>query len=241
MMYNIDGEDIAFFGNPEASNTKFNKVAKIAKRYDEITTDMMKIVNNNWDIPTSKDFNCAVAVLVIMKTGVRIGNEDSAEGYFTTPHPNEDAESKFVQTYGLTTMLQKHITLIDGKVELNFLGKKHVKNTYRLPAEFNQMISYIYLSNYEPVFGITNDELTRFIEKNTSPYFSSKDFRTFRANVIAYKELMKHLPVSTKADYKKAVAATAEATASALNNTPGVVKKSYIDPQLFEHYATEIK
>jgi hypothetical protein len=95
------------------------------------------------------------------------------------------------------------------------------------------MIIRIENEKLTPLFGITEGELTKYIKDTTSPYFSAKDFRTFRANVFAYR-FAKSIPKpTTKKEQKKAVNTVAEMVSVKLNNTPGVCKKSYIDPNLF--------
>lgn len=236
-IFDIDGQRVPFFGNIESTTeNKFNRVAMIASRYLKIKQDMYRILQENQQFPTNKDFNCAVALLLIMSTGIRIGNEDSAEGYMTVPYEGSKIKPKFVKTYGLTTMLPEHVSIQNGLVELNFLGKKHVQNRFKLSPELSKLVIRVYKSGYSPVFNIDDYDLTSFIRKKTSPYFSSKDFRTFRANVFAY-EAIKSLPRPTnKKEYKEAVKSVAIYVSTRLNNTEGVVKKSYIDPRIFERF-----
>lgn len=236
-IFDIDGQRIPFFGNIQSTtNNKFNRVAIIASRYSKIKQDMYNIIRQNPEFPTNTEFNCAVAVLLILKTGIRIGNEDSAEGYMTTPYEGSKMKPKFVKTYGLTTMLPEHVTVKNGIVHLNFLGKKHVENSFVLDPELSKLVIRIYKSGYRPVFNIDDYTLTKFIKLKTSPYLSSKDFRTFRANVYAY-EAIKNIKLPTnKQEYKEAVNMVADYVSERLNNTREVVKKSYIDPRIFERF-----
>lgn len=233
--YPIDGAMIPFFGNSvSTTENKFNRVAMIAMRYGKIINNLNEIIRTTK--PSDVNYRLATALMMIIKTGIRIGNEDSAEGYITIPNPNSKIKPQFVKTYGLTTMLPNHLILINGVVFLNFLGKKHVQNMFKLDRDLSKLVINVYKQGLSPVFGITDYELTKFIEKETSPYFSSKDFRTFRANVFAY-EALKNIPKpKTKKDYKAAIKEVAEYVSGKLNNTTGVVKKSYIDPRIFDYY-----
>jgi len=234
--YNIDGEEILFFGNSSSSmDVKFNRVAKIASNYDEIVAKMHKIINDNSSFPSNKDYCSAVAVLLIVKTGIRVGNEDSAEGYMTVPHPESKIKPVFVKTYGLTTLLPEHIQVENGKVKFDFVGKKHVQNTFEIPEDLSKLVIKVLQNRYSPVFNLTDSELTSFVKRETSPYLSTKDFRTFRANVYGYR-FIKTLPKpTTKKEQKDGINLTAEYVSMLLNNTPGVVKTSYLDPNLFTY------
>ena len=229
----IDGQEIGFYGHVNGStDVKFNRVSMIASRYGEITSKMRSIINAEQSIPTSTRYNCAVATLLTLKTGIRIGNEDSAEGFYS--EYKEKGKTVLAKTYGLTTMERHHVKLQpNGIVEFDFTGKKHVENHFTLDRELSQYVRRIYQSAYSPVFNIDDYTLTKFIKDETSPYFSSKDFRTFRANVYGYKYLMSIPTPTDKKSYKQSVKYVCTMVSKKLNNTHSVVKTSYLDPNLF--------
>ncbi len=69
--------------------------------------------------------------------------------------------------------------------------------------------------------------------------FSSKDFRTWMANVQYLSHLqefhkeMKHI---TEGERKKVVSETVKKTAEELHHTPAICRKSYINQQLISDY-----
>jgi DNA topoisomerase IB len=235
----IDDVSITFLGNPDGSTSvKFNRVAMIAKRYNQIKEDLLTIIKANGTIhPLPDDYRKAVALLIIMKTGIRIGNEESAEGFMT--EYKEKGKEVFAKTYGLTTMLQEHIFIRNQQVFFSFTGKKHVLNEFKLDKDLSQYVIPIIKENAEPVFRITESELTSFIKRITSRYFSSKDFRTFRANVFAFEKIKTLTGVSNKKEHKEAVKMVLEYVSEKLNNTPQVCKTSYIDPRLYDYILGE--
>ena len=233
--YNIDGVEAVFLYSPTSSGTKFGKAALIASRYDKIYAKMESMIKSDSMYPASENYCHACCVLLMLTTGIRIGNEDSAEGYETIPPPNSDIKPKFVQTYGLTTMKREHLILPEkGSAKITFLGKKHVMNYFTIRPQISIYLRRVLESGYEPLFNTDDGKLTSFIEREVSKSLSSKDFRTFRANVYASEFLLKQPKPTDKKEWKGAVAGTAEYVSTMLNNTPGVVKKSYIDPQIFE-------
>lgn len=233
--YQIDSREVAFFGNSNSSmDVKFNRVTKIASRYDKIKNKLLDYIDNNRSYPTSKEYNLGVAFLIIITTGIRIGNEDSAEGFYSDYKVK--GKTVFAKTYGLTTLLPRHISVEEGKVKMHFTGKKHVINSFELPEDVSKLIIPIIKSKYVPVFNIHEGELTKFISDITSPYFSSKDFRTFRANVYGYNFAKGLPPYTTKSERRERINAVTEHVSKLLNNTAGVVKTSYLDPRLFDYF-----
>lgn len=243
--YNIDGQEAKFFGNINgSSDVKFNRISMIASRYDEIVSDIDKVIAEEYTRPltnletgkpqTNQTYNLAVAFKLITQTGIRIGNEDSAEGFMTSYKTK--GKEVLAHTYGLSTLLPKHVEFKNGIAHLDFTGKKHVENTFILTKELSNLIKPIYDSGFPTVFNIDEYTLTQFIKDATSPYFSSKDFRTFRANVYANKAALTVSKPRTKKEYGDAVNVVADYVSNKLNNTPGVVKKSYIDSLLFWYY-----
>ena len=238
--FKIDGIDILFFGNPAGSmDLKFNRVTRIAERYDKITAHLRKLIyQNSLQYPANKEYCLAVASLLIIETGIRIGNEDSAEGFIS--EYKEKGKKVLAKTYGLTTLLPEHIEIENGIVKFDFTGKKHVENKFTLSKELSGYVMHILNSNYNPVFNTNDGELTTFIKNETSPYLSSKDFRTFRANVFGYLSAVKLPKPTTKKERRESIKKVCEDVSAKLNNTPAVVKTSYLDPDLFAYFFPEI-
>lgn len=243
--YSIDGQKAKFFGNINGNtNVKFNRIAMIASRYNDIISDLDKLIVEESKKPiinevtgkeqTNQTYNLAVAFKLITQTGIRIGNESSAEGFMSTYKTK--GKEVLAKTYGLTTLLHEHIKFKGDIAYLDFTGKKHVENTFILNYKLSKLVKPIYDSDFETVFNIDEYTLTKFIKDETSPYFSSKDFRTFRANVYANKVAKRVDTPKIKKEYREAVKEVTEFVSEKLNNTPAVVKTSYIDPLLFWYY-----
>lgn len=231
--FSVEGDNVLFLGNPDGSmDNKFNRVTNIGSRYEEIKNKVMSKITDVQP-PTPTEYNLAVAFLVLMRTGIRIGNETSAEGFHTDY--KEKGETVFAKTYGLTTLKQEHVRVKDGIVHLHFTGKKHVDNEYMLDESLSRIMIKVINSGYNPVFGISESELTKFIQKMTSPYLSSKDFRTFRANVYAYQKIEELGQPKNEDQYDEYEDEVYLYVSEFLNNTPQVVKRSYIDPHLIPY------
>lgn len=243
MEYNINNEEIMFFGNPNGHYrskdrvaSKFNRVAKIAQSYNEIHTKLLNILNDN---KLEEDGRMAFACLLMFHSGIRIGNEGSAEGYTSKVRGHE---GEIVQTYGLTTLKPEHVSFKDNKMYLDFIGKKMVGQSIEI--EDSNLVTYgimIYELNKqkETWLSVEQYDLTKFIKKHLGKKFVPKDFRTLAANVKAYKiskEIATRELPQKKREAKNELKEICEKTSEYLGNTPGICKKAYIDERLLSHH-----
>ena len=167
---------------------KFNRMVKLAYQFDKLDSKFDGMIDRGNG--TSVQARLALACKLMMHTGIRIGNESSAEGYTTKPHPNSKKEPQFVQTYGLTTMLPQHVIIGPRKTCLNFIGKKQVENSFILTGKLAKRVNLLCRTaeDFETLFEISAYELTKFIKTHVGVQFSPKDFRTMRANMYAYEK-----------------------------------------------------
>lgn len=219
---------------------KFNRATKLAYRFEELDAKLRGIVQRGI-VSNTEHSRCSLALLLMMNTGIRLGNEGSAEGYYTKPHPHQkDQTVRFVQTYGLTTLKPEHIEIVNyKKCLIDFVGKKQVANSFVVTDK--ELVRWLaILKDYSlgdagelPVFGITPYMLTKFVKKHVGRAFSPKDFRCMKANLYAWEfaNEMKW-PCHTKKETKQQIKTMYDKVAQMLNNTPGVCKKSYVCPKL---------
>jgi DNA topoisomerase I len=212
-----------------AYDNKYNRAAKLAARFDVLNTKMAEMLER---CGMSIQGQCALSVLMLLHSGIRVGNEDSAEGYMTNPHPNaKDQTPKFVQTYGLTTLLKEHVLLDGITTYLNFVGKKSVENEFeilnhRITFGLRQLMNE---GHGTRVFNISDYELNKFIKSEIGEQFSAKDFRCMRANLYASEFIDTEMTsYNKKGEFKRDLKRLYEHVAAKLNNTPGVCKRSYV-------------
>lgn len=221
-----------------ANSNKFNRAAKLLNSFEELSTKFDRMIERGNGI--SDTARMALAVKLLMYTGIRIGNEGSAEGYMTVPHPNSKVEAKFVKTYGLTTLLPEHIIIAPRRVCINFLGKRQVENSFELVGTMAKQLKQLYKWSDVTLFDISAVELTKFIKRHVGSQFTPKDFRTMRANMYASEmidEICQREEIKTKREFNAEIKEIATYVAGHLNNTPGVCKKSYIDPIAWEYHS----
>lgn len=218
---------------------KFNRAAKIALSAKELVNKFDKFISTQTITDRSQ---CALAIKLMLFTGIRVGNEDSANGYMTKPHPNQkDAVSEFRQTFGLTTLLKKHVRITSGKVILSFTGKKGVSQKIVVTDKKLVMQCKHQLRNAEgDMFLSVNDtEVRKFVKKSVGQAFLVKDFRTMFANTVATEQILKvqrKERLLRKKDLRAEQKIICENVAMKLGNTPGISKRAYIDPELLEFH-----
>lgn len=234
---NIFGTDYGFCRSAKANyEDKHNRMVKLAVRFEELSEKFDRMIKKGGYVTDTA--RCALACKMMMHTGIRIGNEGSAEGYITKLHPNSKKEPEFVRTYGLTTLLPEHVLVKGNEVYLNFIGKKQVENIFTLTGNLAKQVKEVLktVEQGETLFEITEYELTKFIKRYVGRRFTPKDFRTLRANMYAWEKFTeiceRELP-STKTEFNKEVKEICTYVSEHLNNTPGVCKKSYIDGDLW--------
>lgn len=218
---------------------KFNRYAKLGDASDIIVDDLISKIKND---PESIEGRCSYASLIMMIYGVRVGNEDSAEGYVSGLDKNK---GDVVQTYGTTTLLKNHIKFQSGKMFLNFLGKEQVKHDIIISEPFLINIGKRYWNNRQDNdkwIGIDYDILFKFVKKKIGKSFIPKDLRTFCANVTGWNEMEKYLTKSSsssKKDINKEVATIVEVVAKRLGNTPSIARSRYLDSRMINWFKAE--
>jgi DNA topoisomerase IB len=217
---------------------KFNRVAKIQKSYLEIDSKLRRFC----DIDSLTERKaCAFSVLMMIECGIRIGNDESAEGYISKA---KKTEGQVLKTYGLTTLLRSHITFPeDGTMVLNFIGKKSVQHIItitdplliKIGKEFhrNSHDRWIILQNGEEIQDKTVNE---FIKKSCGNGFTAKDFRAFRANIetarLINKAQQNVLQDSKKKTVNEEIKCIVTDVSNILGNSPSIARKAYINPQI---------
>lgn len=233
------------FGKVRGANSnKFNRSTKLFSMYGELIEKMDGYMYRGEALITQQ-YRKALCVKLLLMTGIRVGNESSAEGYTTKPHPYSTKEPEFVQTFGLITLKRDHVSFKSGKAYFNFVGKKQVENTFEIKDRLLvKQLKSLYEADLptDTFFEVSVSDLTKFIKKSVGRQFSPKDFRTMRANIFAWEafELLPKKFPSTKKELNAELKSIAVYVSEKLNNTPGVCKTSYIDAHLF-HHVTEAR
>lgn len=163
--------------------------------------------------------------------------------------PGSETYSKENESYGLTTMRHKHLTIDGEEIIFKYRGKsgqdqeKHVvdKKLAKIVKEIDDMPGYEifkYLDEDEQIVDVKSDDLNAYIREVMGDDFSAKDFRTWAGTMIAAIAL-DELGVVEKNDQKlldKNIKEAVNRVSERLGNTPSVARSSYIDPRIIDDY-----
>jgi DNA topoisomerase I len=180
----------------------------------------------------TKEHVLAALVRVMEKTLIRVGNEEYA---------------KQNDSYGLTTLEDKHARIRGGKVRFEFRGKsgkEHeidledprlaqiVKRCQELPGE--QLFQY--LDDDGNVVDVSSSDVNEYLRSIAGEEFTAKDFRTWAGTVLAARALNALEEIDSNAARKKNIVRAVEAVAQRLGNTKAVCRKCYIHPDVINAY-----
>lgn len=174
----------------------------------------------------------ATVVWLLENTFIRIGNKEYA---------------KENNSYGLTTLRQKHIDIKGMTAEIEFTGKSGVKHELEVdnPRVVKTIRKCIDLPGYEVFKYIDENGKRTFVDSGQVNQYlkdvadldiTAKDFRTWGASKIASEDLIQFGPYDTKKMFQKNVRETVRDVSHHLRNTVSVCRKYYIHPHVLQSY-----
>ena len=180
----------------------------------------------------TRDKVLATVVQLLEKSLIRVGNEEYA---------------KHNQSFGLTTMRDKHVAVKGQQVRFEFRGKSGVKHAVSLDDRRLARIVrqcrdlpgqelFQYVDDDGKRHRVGSADVNAYLKEITGEDFTAKDFRTWAGTVLACTALRELDKVETTAAAKKNVVKAIEAVAGVLGNTRTVCRKSYIHPAIIDSY-----
>lgn len=223
-------------------DTKESRAKKLLLQWSELYTKMLDMVDRGTNVTMTYTAKCAWAVAVMMHTGIRVGNEASAEGYICVNAYKDQCGLK-VKTYGLTTLLAKHCKIKNIKgnkvVVLNFVGKKLEDQTFIITDKFLVFGAEVLLSDKQKedtLLDIGHYDLTKFVKKRIGKNFTIKDIRTAKVNSMfinrAEKIINEGISFGNKNEAKKFAVKIIEDVAENIGHTKAVCRRSYVSKEL---------
>jgi len=199
---------------------KFYDLYLFGIQYDKIVRD----INKNLKISQDNKLKHVCMILkLIMDCDFRVGN---------------DEYMRQNNSYGVSTLKNKHVLIKGDSVTIDFIGKKSVRNVCRvkdrtiknhLKKRKKTMKNNTRIFTVDGV-SIQSGDVNRYIKQFGD--FSSKDFRTWSANI----KLIRYLIESDKSTVDKDIKDCVDKVAEKLHHTPEVCKKNYIFTELIEFY-----
>jgi DNA topoisomerase-1 len=174
----------------------------------------------------------AAIVRLLETTLIRVGNEEYARSN---------------NSFGLTTMRDKHVQIDGHEIRFRFRGKsgiKHdidltdrqlatiVKRCRDLPGQ--ELFQYLDESGEQQTIG--SADVNEYLREITGSDFTAKDFRTWAGTVLAALALQEFNSFNSQTEAKHHIVRAIENVAKRLGNTPSVCRKAYVHPAVIETY-----
>ena len=153
-------------------------------------------------------------------------------------------------TYGVTTLLRRHVKVRGRRVCLSFPAKHGIRVRTEvvdpeLAAAMRRLLEIrgprVFKYEWEDgVYNLTNKRLNDYVKIYLGNEFSAKDFRTWGGTLLAAIYLAERaakegFPESER-EQKRSVTAVMRRVAERLGNTPAVTRESYVSPAVVEQY-----
>lgn len=177
-----------------------------------------------------RDKVLAAVVELLDRTHMRVGNAEYA---------------KANKSFGLSTLLDRHVTFTGRAVRFKFRGKSGIAHervvsdarVARIVRQCRDLPGQD-LFQYRTPAGtpkpIGSADVNAYIRRAAGAEFTAKDFRTWAGTVKAATKLAAIEKPATKTATERVLCAVVKEVATELGNTAAVCRKSYIHPAVLE-------
>jgi len=177
----------------------------------------------------------ATIVQLLETTAIRVGNDEYAREN---------------NSFGLTTLRNKHAKVEGSTVRFSFRGKSGVRHALdlrdrRLAKIIRQCQDlpgqqlFEYADDDGTTRAIDSADVNDYIRDISGDEFSAKDFRTWVGTVTCAMLLASDTVEETQTDRKQRVVAVIKDVAKRLGNTPAICRKCYVHPAIVDEYLEE--
>jgi DNA topoisomerase-1 len=157
------------------------------------------------------------------------------------------AYAKENKSYGLTTLLNRHVKVEGEEIRFHFKGKsgkiwrlgvqdrriaRIVKTCQELPGQH----LFQYLDEEGHRRAVTSADVNAYLKEISGADITAKDFRTWTGTVLAAMALKEFEATDSEARAKKNITQAIERVSTRLGNTPAICRKCYIHPDIVGAY-----
>ncbi len=206
-----------------------------ASKYDRLTTlgQVLPAVRRRVEadlkrpgLPREKVL--AAVVRLLERTQIRIGTDEYA---------------RTNRSYGLTTILGRHVCVQGPRMKLAFRGKSGVSHEIELTdSRLSKIVRhcqtlpgqelFTYLDDDGQPRDVNSEHVNAYLREASGIDLTARDFRTWAGSVFAF-EFLSDRPIPTrKKDVKRTIVEAVTYVSGRLGNTPAVCRKSYIHPRV---------
>jgi DNA topoisomerase-1 len=215
--------------NKLRNQSKYHRLQLFASYLPAIRKQVDKDLNRH-DLDHEKVV--ALVVRLMELTSIRIGNE---------------SYKKLYGSYGLTTLMNKHVKIEGADIDFEFKGKKgvfhkvalHSKKLARLVKQCRDIPGKELFQYYNSEGGrcsVGSGDVNTYLKEITGEDFTAKDFRTWAGSVSALYAFKEAGEFDTVSECKKKIVSVLDEVAVNLGNTRTVCKKYYVHPTVIKSY-----
>jgi DNA topoisomerase-1 len=181
-----------------------------------------------------RDKVLATIVRLMETTFIRIGNAEYA---------------KQNNSFGLTTLRNRHARVEGNRVELSFQAKSGIK--WHVVVRNRQLVSLVrrlrdlpgqelfqYLDEAGQRHSIGSADVNDYLRQASDEEITAKDFRTWAGTYLSVRALATQPVEDSDAARKHAMLRAIEQVSAALGNTPAICRKCYIHPTVLDGHMT---
>jgi len=174
----------------------------------------------------------ATVVHLLETTLIRVGNDDYARQN---------------NSYGLTTLKNRHVAVEKNEVRFRFTGKggkqwslrvrdrrvaKIIRACQELPGQ--ELLQYI--DEQGNCRDVMSTDVNKYLNEITGKDITAKDFRTWAGTVLAAMALSELESFDSAAQARRNLRSAIERGSARLGNTPTICRKCYIHPEVLNCY-----
>jgi DNA topoisomerase I len=209
--------------------TKFARLSAFGRSLPRLRAGISRLLEQRG---ISREKVLAAVVCLLDRTLIRIGNAEYARGN---------------DSYGLTTLQNRHVALKGAELHFRFKGKsgkvwqlrvsdRRIARIVRQIQDLPGQDLFQYLDEEGQVRDVTSADVNGFIREIAGEQASAKDFRTWTGTVLAARVLAAAGPFTSKRDAASKVKAALREVAERLGNTVAVCRASYVHPAIIDGY-----
>jgi len=180
----------------------------------------------------SKQKILATVIYLLQATLMRVGNDEYARSN---------------QSFGMTTLRNRHVKVDGADIKFHFRGKSGVQHTIKLHDPYMVRIVrklldlpgqdlFQYVDEAGETHTIGSGDVNDYLHEITGEDYTAKDFRTWAGTVLAALALNEFKQFDSQAQAKKNVVQAIEHVAMKLGNTPTICRKCYVHPDVISSY-----
>ena len=151
------------------------------------------------------------------------------------------------ESFGLTTLRNRHVQIFGATLRFQFKGKSGQKHLIELTdrrlahivRECQEIPGYElfqYIDEGEPKC-VDSADVNAYLREITGQDFTAKDFRTWAGTVLAARELTDIGPCHLESEGKRNMVTAIKNVAKRLGNRPAACRKYYIHPAILDAYS----